>query len=92
MKDEYINGTNVRKFILPAQNHSAGFASDTDKAKCNAIRAMLDDVFGPPQGLESVSAESAVGNSGQGIKIMQDGQLFILLNGKRYSMLGQPIE
>lgn len=92
MKDEYINGTNVRKFILPGQNHSAGFASDTDKAKCNAIRAMLDDVFGPPQGIESVSAESAVGNSGQGIKIMQDGQLFILLNGKRYSTLGQPIE
>ena len=53
---------------------------------------MLDDVFGPPQGIESVSAESAVGNSGQGIKIMQDGQLFILLNGKRYSTLGQLIE
>ena len=87
MKDEYINGTNVKKFILPGQNHGASFSSNTDIAKCNAIRAALDAVFGAPQGIENI--ESA--NYGGSAKFLRDGQLIILRNGVEYNLNGQRV-
>ena len=88
MRDEYINGTNVKKFILPGQNHGASFSSNTDIAKCNAIRAALDAVFGAPQGIEEISYQpSAVSSQ----KVLRDGQLIIRRNGVEYNLNGQQV-
>lgn len=46
VKDEFINGNNVRKFILPAQNHLAHYTSNTDPDKCNQILQLLDATLG----------------------------------------------
>ena len=88
IKDEFVNGTNVKKFILPAQNHYATFSANTDMAKSNAIRAILDGVFGDPQGIESFSAEPVK----RGEKIFRDGQLLIIRDGRTYNVLGTEIK
>ena len=84
MKDDFINGTNVRKFILPAQNHDVSFSSDTDKTQCNAIRSMLDAVLGAPQAIEEVNHPSEIINH----KYIKDGMLFIERNGRTYTLTG----
>ena len=71
VKDEFINGTNVRKFILPAQNHLVTFSSNTDKTQCDAIRAILDGVLNSPTGLEDVAGN---GVRVTGRKVLRDGQ------------------
>lgn len=90
MKDEYINGTNVKKFILPAQNHSASFSSNTDITKCNAIRAALDAVFGAPQGIDETPFPSGEG-WGEAHKFLRNGQLLIEKNGKTYNVMGAEV-
>ena len=90
MKDEYINGTNVKKFILPGQNHGASFSSNTDIAKCNAIRAALDAVFGAPQSIENTPFPSGEG-WGEAHKFLRDGRLIILRNGVEYNLNGQQV-
>jgi len=89
MKDEFINGTNVRKFILPAQNHNVSFSSNTDRAQCDAIREILDGVLRDPQGLEEpvTNDQSPITN-----KIIKDGHLLILRDGKTYTLTGQEIK
>lgn len=86
MKDPFINGNNVRKFILPAQNHMASFSSNTDKAKCDAIRAILDGVLGNPQGIEETNANA------KAVKVIRNGRILILRNGMTYDLTGRRIE
>lgn len=55
VKDEFINGTNVRKFILPAQNHMASYTSNTAPDKCEQILQVLDETLGSkPTGIFEV--------------------------------------
>ena len=89
IKDEFVNGTNVKKFILPAQNHYATFSANTDMAKSNAIRAILDGVLGAPQGLEMFSDQPSVT---RGQKLFKDGQLLIIRDGRTYNVLGTEIK
>ena len=88
VKDEFINGSNVKKFILPAQNHGVHFSSNTDKNKCDAIRAALDAVLGAPQGFENTPFPSGEG-WGEASKILHNGQIFILRGNKTYTLTGQ---
>ena len=90
MRDEFINGTNVRKFILPAQNHNVSYSSNTDKAQCDAIRSMLDAVLGTPQGIEDTPCSSWEGRV-KASKILRDGQIFILRGDKTYTVTGQEV-
>ena len=90
MKDEYINGTNVKKFILPGQNHGASFSSNTDIAKCDAIRAALDAVFGAPQSIENTPFPSGDG-WGEAHKFLRDGQILILRGNKTYTITGAEV-
>jgi len=89
VKDEFINGTNVKKFILPAQNHSVSFSSNTDQSQSNAIRAMLDAVLGAPQDIDQLPIQ---GGEGTVRKIFRDGQILILRGGKTYSITGAEVE
>ena len=88
VRDEFINGTNVRKFILPAQNHSVHFTSGTDYGQCNAIRAVLDGVLGAPQGLEGVENQKPLSRSR---KLVKNGQIYILRGGKTYTVTGMEV-
>lgn len=83
IKDQYVNGTNVQKFILPSQNHLVSFSSNSDKAKCDAIREILDGVLGNPQGIETVQNTEM-----QRKKILRNGQIYILHGGKMYNTMG----
>lgn len=89
IKDEFVNGTNVKKFILPAQNHYATFSANTDMAKSNAIRAILDGVLGAPQGIEMFLDQPSVT---RGQKLFRDGQLLIIRDGRTYNVLGTEIK
>lgn len=86
MPDEYINGTNVRKFILPAQNHLVHFTSDTDEAQCNAIRQLLDNVLLLPDGIDEIKAVK-----GQSGKVLRNGHIYILRDGKIFNIAGMQV-
>ena len=88
VKDEFINGTNVKKFILPAQNHAVRFSSNTDPNQCDAIRSMLDAVLGAPQGIDQLPLQ---GVEGQARKILRNGQIFILRGDKTYTLTGMEV-
>lgn len=87
VKDQYINGQNVQKFILPAQNHIVHFTSNADITQCNAIRAALDAVLSAPQGIEEVDEQPL-----RGEKILRNGQILILRGGKTYTLQGQRVQ
>ena len=91
VKDEFINGTNVKKFILPAQNHSVSFSSNTDPTQCDAIRSMLDAVLGAPQDLQNTPFPSGEGR-GEASKILRNGQLLILRGDKTYTLTGAEVQ
>ena len=88
VKDQYVNGTNVKKFILPAQNHLVHYSSDTDITQCDAIRAALDAVLGAPQDIDNITPAQPVMES---VKIMRNGQILILRGGKTYTLMGQEV-
>lgn len=88
MKDEFINGTNVRKFILPAQNHMVSIVSDTDKKQCDAIRAIMDEVLGTPQGLEEATNAHT---DTKVTKLFIDGQIVIIRNNEKYDITGKKL-
>ena len=91
VKDEFINGTNVKKFILPAQNHSVSFSSNTDQNQCDAIRAMLDAVLGAPQDIENTNSSSLQGGD-RGRLILRNGRIFILRGDKTYTLTGAEVQ
>ena len=86
MKDRYINGTNVRKFIFPNQNHNVAYSSRTDESMTNDILAMLDAVLGPPVGIESVAAQTG---GTKAVKVIENGQLYIIRNNVKYDLTGK---
>ena len=88
VKDEFVNGTNVQKFILPAQNHAAHFTSETDKTQCDAIRAILDGVLGGTHDIETVSNDPSPMTRQ---KIFRDGRILILRNGEAYDITGRKV-
>ena len=90
VKDEFINDSNVKKFILPAQNHGVCFSSNTDQTQCDAIRAALDAVLGAPQGIENTPFPSGEG-WGEVSKILRNGQIFILRGDKTYTLTGMEV-
>ena len=87
VKDEFINGTNVQKFILPAQNHLVSFTANTDPSKTAQITAILDRVLGGAQGMDELQKPAV-----QGSKVFRNGQLYIIRDGKTYNALGQRIQ
>ena len=87
VKDEFINGTNVQKYILPAQNHLVAYSANTDPAKSLLITNALDKILGVPQGMEETESVQV-----QGTKVFRDGQLYIIRDGKTYNTLGQRIQ
>ena len=89
VKDEYINGTNVKKFILPAQNHSARFTSDTNPILCDEIRDILDDVLDTTTGIEDTDSRQWTIKSQ---KILRNGQIYFLRGDKIYTLQGQELK
>lgn len=87
VKDEFINGVNVHKFILPAQNHSVHFTSNTDRAMCEQLRTILDGVLGAPHGIEPVTEPSLPVTR----KVMRDGKIVILRNDETYDLTGRKL-
>lgn len=87
VKDEFINGSAVHKFILPAQNHNVHFTSNTDKAVCDRIREILDGVLGAPQGIEQITNYQLPTTN----KVIQDGRIYILRNGEKYDITGRKV-
>ena len=87
VKDEFINGVNVHKFILPTQNHNVHFTSNTDRAMCEQIRTILDGVLGAPHGIEPVTEPSLPVTR----KVMRDGKIVILRNGETYDLTGRKL-
>lgn len=91
VKDEFINGINVRKFILPAQNHMVSFTSNTDPTLCSQIVRCLDDVLGSPVNgivISTVDDESEVISR----KVMQNGKIYILRNNRKFTTTGAAVE
>ncbi len=86
IKDEFVNGQNVRKYILPGQNHLVSYSSNTDPTQCAAIRAMLNEVLNQTQDVENVQGEK-----GQGTKVIRDGQLYLMYEGKMYNIQGSRV-
>lgn len=87
VKDEFVNGTNVRKVILPNQNHLVNYTSNTDAEKCKQILQFLDQTLGtPPTDINiSTVADKTKADSR---KVMQDGKIYILRNNKKYTITG----
>lgn len=55
IEDKYVNGDNVRSYILPGQNHGACISGMTDTDKQNEIWAFLDAIFkSTPVALEQI--------------------------------------
>ena len=86
VKDEFVNGSNVKKFILPAQNHLACFSSNTDKPQCDAIRAAIDAVLGAPQGVDQVPSDQVPST-----KVLRNGQLLIKRGEAFYTLTGNRV-
>jgi len=87
VKDQYINGSNVRKFILPAQNHMVAFSANTDRAQSDAIRAILDGVLGASEAIETVGGEQAPVVR----KVLHNGQIYIIRGDKIYTIEGEVV-
>lgn len=86
IRDEFINGSNVRKFILPNQNHEVYFMSNTDPAQCAEIKRILDGVLGEPKDIEQVGMKQ---NNIGVRKIFQNGQIIIIRNNEKYDITGK---
>ncbi len=89
MRDEYINGSNVQKFVISGQNHSVSFSSNAEPAKCNAIRATLDGIFGTPQGVEQTLSPAQRTNSGK--LVMLNGQIYVSVGDQLFTLQGQRV-
>ena len=90
IKDEYVNGTNVHKFILPAQNHYVHFYSNTDPEKVNQIINILDGVLlGTTDRLETVTDSHNPLFDGKtynilGMEVDENYRGIVIRNGKKY--------
>lgn len=60
IEDQYVNGENVRLYILPEQNHEACIEKMTDTEMQNELWAFLDQVFrNNPDAIEQINQPAA---------------------------------
>jgi hypothetical protein len=67
------------------------FTANTDPAKCTQMLQFLDQVLGSPVtsiGISAVDSKQKTGYS----KVMENGQIYILRNGKKYTMSGVEVK
>lgn len=69
-----------------AQNHSVRFSSNTDPSQCDVIRSMLDAVLGAPQDIDEITNEEM--QKCENVKIIKDGQIYIIRGDKTYTLTG----
>ena len=91
VKDEFINGTNVRKFILPDQNHMVSFLGDDDLEKNKQIIQLIDQTLGSP--VTDINISTIVHNQKSDYrKVVENGKIVILRNNKKYTLTGMEIQ
>ena len=95
IEDQYINGTTVLKETLPAQCHQMYINAMTDATKKAAIWKIIDDALNEhPTGIDNVRSSSA-GLQGKNAnilgarKVISNGRLVIVKDGKEYTISGQ---
>lgn len=87
MDDEYINSENVRKYILDDQIH--GVSIDKDKSeKGLQIWEFIDKVMA--SGSTDIDGINQKNGSVSGTKLIMDGRIIILKDGKQYTLSGTP--
>lgn len=88
----YVNGENVRCYILPKQNHRACINNMTDTDKQEEIWAFLDTIFNAnPDAIENLKDAADDVNK----KVMKyfDGEKFVIDRaGRKYNVAGQQIK
>lgn len=90
MDDDCINGSNVRKYIIEAQNHHSASITNADATTRDEIYSYMDKVLGTPASIRGVNVPSETIPSqpriyniqGQRVYDMRKGQLYIV-NGKK---------
>lgn len=85
MGDEYVNGDNVRKYILDYQIH--GVSIDKDKTyKHDEIWEFIDKVMASdPSDITEVNQEN---DSGKALKLVKNGRIIIQKHGKQFTIAG----
>ena len=84
VKDEFVNGTNVQKHILPDQHHLVQFSASQTTQDYSPVITALDAVLsGSPQGNPSPTLPRR-----EGVKMLRDGVLYLMYNGTMYNITG----
>lgn len=84
MKDQFVNGSTVHKYILPGQNHGVNWTS-APTAQHDEIVRLLDAVLGAPSGTEEIIAAPKADDAR---KVMRNGQIVIIRGDKTYTVTG----
>ena len=89
VKDEFVNGTNVRKFILPGQNHGVSYTSNTDPDKCRQILQFLDATLGSaPTAICELEGKAAQEDDGYynlwGQRVDKNARGVVIHKGRKY--------
>lgn len=89
IEDEYINGDNVRKYMLPEQNHGACYNNIKDYDKKLEILTYLHSVFRPESnGITEATDVSRPQTTGiynlNGQRVNDSHKGIVIKNGKRY--------
>lgn len=89
--DEYVNGDNVRKYILPAQNHTASIFAIKEESMKQELLSFLGNIFQPAaDGIISARDEAA---KPSGIVFDKQNRRFIIRrDGQRYDLMGRLIK
>lgn len=85
MKDEFINGTNVRKFVFPNQSHYVQWNAPTDSTQTAELLHLMDAVMGAPAGIPEMPASVQQDDTR---KIIRNGQMLIIRGDKTYTLTG----
>ena len=91
--DEYVNGTNVRKYILPAQCHTASIydIKDSDRALKDELNDFIRAALFPsPDGISEVNDEPTAAPAGI-VFDQQNRRIVIRRNGQEYDVMGKKV-
>lgn len=89
--DEYINGTNVRKYILPAQCHTASIYDVKDEALKKELKDFIESILYPsPDGISEVNDEPTAAPAGI-VFDQQNRRIVIRRNGQEYDVMGKKV-
>lgn len=91
--DEYVNGTNVRKYILPAQCHTASIydIKDSDRALKDELNDFIRAALFPsPDGISKVNDEPTAAPAGI-VFDQQNRRIVIRRNGQEYDVMGKKV-